>query len=51
MLYVGSLFIIYFCFPYNKKDTYNIEMSDLYEQIKRTHFLSKLLKFNLVMED
>lgn len=32
-----------------KKDTYSIEMHNLWEHIKRTHFPSKSLKFNLVM--
>lgn len=37
--------------PVIKEDTYSTEMQDLWEHIKRTHFPSKSLKFNLVMED
>lgn len=37
--------------PQNKKDTYSIEMHNLWEHIKRKHFPSKSLNFNLVMEN
>lgn len=41
----------FFASPIIKRDTYSIEMHNLWEHMKRTHFPSKSVKFNLAMED